>query len=133
MMRKKPAIATVQERIFTTNLGTLLYLKACGFVEEYRGKILEVAEDRLKVRIGGNWLERILSRRPIQKPVDVTLEIKSQVDETLSAEELAKLPSMACAQVDITIEPKSPVWSAVDFESYSRRMLWAMRKHFISP
>ena len=126
-------IAPVQERIFTTNLGTLLFLKACGFVEEYRGKILEVAEDHLEVRIGGTLLERLFSRFPQEKAVEVILHIQHEVPETVSSEEVSSLPGIACSQIDVTIKPGTKSWNESDFQRYSRRMLWSLSKHFISP
>lgn len=126
-------IPAVQERIFTTNLGTLLLLKTCGFVEEYRGRIIEVTENHLRVRIGGTGLQRLFSRFPLEKAVEVDLQIHHEVNSALSEDERTRLPGIGCSQIDVTIRPGTRSWKQADFQNYSRRMLWALRKHFVSP
>lgn len=132
-METVTGIPAVQERIFTTNLGTLLLLKTCGFVEEYRGRIIEVTENRLRVRIGGSALQRLFSRFPLEKAVEVDLQIHHEVTTNLTEEDRSRLPGIACSQVDITIRPGTRSWTKADFQTYSRRMLWTLRKHFVAP
>ncbi len=126
-------IEPVTDRFFTANLGSLLFLKSCGFVEDHTAKILEVTEDTLKVRLGHTWLERLFYQCSNDRPVDVTLRIKGNDLAELSEEEKLRLPGIDCSRIDVTIVPRSRTWKESDFRQFSRKILWSLRHHFVSP
>ncbi len=128
----KSALA-VEDRFYTTNLGDLLLLKALGFIEDHHARILDVAENHLKLRVGNTFLERFFYRCSKERPVEITLHIRQEVDQEDSIKESLRLPGIACSQVDVTIVPQSRAWKKSEFEQFSRRILWSLRQHFISP
>lgn len=132
MRVSNPHLSTIRERIYTANLGTLLVLKACGFVIEHRARIIEVTENQLRLRIGANRIQRLLFDCPRHSPVDVTLDICDYPQEDLPEDERMRLPGVSCSQIDVTISP-SQSWDHAEFQQFSRRMLWSLRQHFVSP
>lgn len=126
-------IEPVTDRFFTANLGCLLILKSCGFVEDHTAKILEVTENRLKVRLGHTWLERLFFTCSKDRPVDVTLQVNLNDLTGLSEEEKLRLPGVDCSRIDVTIVPASRTWKESDFQQFSRKILWSLRHHYVSP
>ncbi len=132
-MAVKMLIKPVTDRFFTANLGCLLFLKSCGFVEDHAAKILDVTENRLKVRVGHTWLERLFFRCSKDRPVDVTLQINRSDEVALSEEEKLRLPGIECSRIDVTIVPASRTWKESEFQQFSRKILWSLRHHYVSP
>lgn len=126
-------IPPVTDRIFTANIGCLLVKKACGFVEDHQARIVEVTENRLRLKIGYSWLERLLYRVRPEPPVEVVLCFQESSLQELSEEERIRQPGIGCSQIDVTIQPRSSWGRPQDFEQSARRLLWSLREHFISP
>lgn len=126
-------LSPVNERIFTSSLGSLLFLKTCGFVQDHHARILDVTESSLRVRIGGTWLERFLYTGLSHKPIEVELTISREPVNTLTDEEKMRLPGIACSLIDVVITPSSRGWQRSEFEQFSRKLLWVLRQHFVSP
>ena len=61
-------VASRTENYVVSNLGSCLFLKLCGFVEESRAEIRDVSETRLKLRLGGSWLWQLLGTVIWQPP-----------------------------------------------------------------
>ena len=126
-------LAAVHDRFFTTNVGGTLFLKTCSFVQEQHARIVDVDENRLKIRVGHTWMQRLLYRVSNDKPAEIQLRIHRDASVLLSEEERMRLPGISCSQIQVTITPRSPSWDHGEFQQFARRMLWDLRQHFVAP
>src|SRR5262245_11765691 len=90
------AVEPVADRIVVMNISSTLILKACGFIEAYDARILDVTENSLRVRIGNSWYERVLLGSADQKPVEITLVIHNTDPESESQESAMSRPQAPC-------------------------------------
>lgn len=132
-MLRLHSISSIRDRFFTTNYGSTIVLKACGFVEEHQARILSAEEGMIRFRLGFTWLEQLLFDCPDTKPVEVHLRVLHLEDHGRVREFFHQLPAAQCALVDVEILPKSGSWTQSDFEQFSRQLLWSLRSHFVSP
>ena len=110
-----------------------MILKACGFIEEQRARIVKVEPNLLQLRIGVPWPTRIIGMQDKQRPVDVTLEIKDVDPATLSEDRFDRLPSAKCSLVEVNVKARLANWKDGEFEQLTRRLMWSLRGHFLSP
>ncbi|MEW4489563.1 hypothetical protein AB1L42_15885 [Thalassoglobus sp. JC818] len=127
------SLSSIRDRFFTTNYGSTIILKACGFVEEHHARILSAEDGQIRVRIGFTMLEQFIFNCPRTRPVDVMLRVRHLDDHEEAGEMKDVLPAAKCSQVDVEILPKSVGWSQPEFEQFSRKLLWSLRSHFVSP
>ena len=106
------------ETYVVSNLGSCLFLKLCGFVEESRAEIRDVSETRLQLRLGGSWLGRLLGTGTREYPLD--LEIIFETAE----EESHERPQ---ARVRVVVQDARLISQADRFEAAARRVLWQLR------
>jgi len=118
-------LSPVTDTFETTNLGSTLILKACGFVEEHRARIINVREGHLKLRIGHSWLERLFIKSC--EPVDVVLNITEHDHNAPDSD--SRVPR---SSVQVSIRPKSMNLTRDQFAELSRKILWSLRYHFIA-
>ena len=121
---------SLTDRFVTSDLGSTIVLKACGFIGAHHARILKVSQGTLKIRVGHTWIERLLYQVGHQKPVDVTLNFHEDDEATIYAERYTR-PQVKQATVEVTIEPQSSL-SDEEFEQVSRKLLWSLRYHFMA-
>ncbi len=123
----------VTDSFVTSNLGTMIILKACGFVDTHHARIINVSEGYLKLRIGHGALTRLFYNcKASHKPLEVTVNIR----ETIDSEDLATgkyvPPQVKHAAVDVKISPDSLGWNNQEFQDVARKVLWSLRYHFMA-
>lgn len=123
-------IQPVQDSFITSNVGTNLIMKACGFIEAQHARIAAVSEGYLKLDLGHNWLRRLLYDVGTLKPVAVELHFADVNDEDRSQSQ--HMPDVDCSWVKVSIAPGSPSWSEEQFAEASRQILWKLRYHFMA-
>ena len=115
-------VASRTETYVVSNLGSCLFLKLCGFVEESRAEIRDVSETRLKLRLGGSWLRRMLGTGTKQYPLDLEI-LFEQV-----AEEQDHRPQ-AC--VHVVVHDAHLISHQSRFDVAARQVLWQLRSYLM--
>jgi hypothetical protein len=115
-------VASRTETYVVSNLGSCLFLKLCGFVEESRAEIRDVSETRLKLRLGGSWLRQLLGARTKQYPLDLEILFEQ------AAEEDDHRPQ-ACVQV--IVQDAHLISHQSRFDIAARQVLWQLRSYLM--
>jgi hypothetical protein len=117
------------DRFVSLSVGNILVLKACGFIEAHHARIVDISEQRLRLRLGQFWWERLL-RGNSQKAIEIILEIdNSNPGERAARDELYQ---RRYCTMDVSINPIDGGWTPEDFHWESRRLLWSLRSHFLA-
>lgn len=105
-----------------SNIGTCLFLKLCGFIDEVRASILNVDEEHLFLKV-----------RPSRWPVWTGegngfphMDIEIRISPVGAAG--WRYPQ---AQIDVIVRDKSWFSNPARFEAASRRLLWKLRGHLM--
>ncbi|WP_437205447.1 hypothetical protein [Planctomicrobium sp. SH664] len=109
-----------------------LLLKACGFIEAHRARIIDVTEQQLHVRIGQNWLTRWLKGCHTALPLDVVLNFRSVRDCEEFDRNRYRRPVDSYLAIDVAIHPASPAWDDQRFQEHARQLVWVIRSHFMA-
>lgn len=117
------------ECVSTSNVGTTLLLKLCGFIEDQQAEVLDVSEDQLRLRIGHSWLARLWRRVGGHGPLEVTLDIARS--STRKIDEWRHIHSPH-AQIWIHVRPLGRFWKQADFEACAGQLVQRLRRYLIS-
>lgn len=127
-----PTLTPVNDHFVTLSVGNTLILKACGFIEAQRARILDVCEEHLLLRIGNDWLERLLLGSKGKKLIEVRLKLEQPGPGEPFPPGRDKLPRTRYCLVDVQIRPVSQSWTREQFQDEARRLLWILRSHFMA-
>lgn len=125
-------ISPVTDCFASLNLKATLILKACGFIEAHRARILDIGEGFIKVRIGARWWERWLFVPDDPWPMEVVLTIRDDISQEERRIGRGHLPAADYGFVSVAVRPVSRRWSETEFHEEARRLLWSLRFHFMA-
>jgi len=128
---RRPEPLELTDRFVSMSVGTLLVLKACGFIEDQKARILDVSETSLRVRTGREWYESYLPRKGSQKPLEIALSIRP-LEAMDQFSRHASHPEDRYCVIEARILAGSRSWSREEFTLESKRMLWALRSYFMA-
>ena len=122
----------LKDHFVSLSVGSTLVLKACGFIEDYQARILDVSETSLRLRTGGEWYETILSRGQRKKGMEISLQIRRLDESQRQSATYSGRPASRYCVIEASLFPATGRWSQAEFTEASRRMLWALRSHFMA-
>lgn len=117
------------DSISTSNVGTTLLLKLCGFIEDQQAEVLDVNEDQLRLRIGRSWVARLWRRAGGHAPLEVTLDIVRSNTRKIDAWRHIHAPH---AQVLISVRPLGRFWRQADFQECAGQLVHRLRRYLMS-
>ncbi len=115
-------VARRTENYVVSNVGSCLFLKLCGFVEETRAEIRDVSETRLKVRLGDSWLWQLLGVRGEQHPLDLEIRFESETQASHQPPQ---------SQVQVIVQDARLIPHQDHFDQAARRVLWQLRSYLM--
>ena len=125
---------TVTDSFITSNLDSLIVLKACGFIESHQARILAVSDGFLKLRVGHGSLTRFFFECPVSyKPIEITLKIHNEIKpEEIESGKYNNPPQVKHSAIDVAIKPDAIDWGYQEFQDAARKVLWSLRYHFMA-
>jgi|GEM_PF-2237037 hypothetical protein len=123
------SVPPVGDRFVSLNVGNTLILKACGFIDDFQARILDVSETRLNVRIGAVWYRRLFNPR-LPRQIDVDLQIERDVESRLAP--VRQFSASSYCTLSVQLRPVGPGWNQEQFHQAARRLLWTLRGHFMA-
>ena len=133
MLHNILAPKTVTDSFITSNLDSLIILKACGFIESHRARILAVSDGYLKLRVGHGSLARMFFECPVNyKPLLITLKIHDEIKQEDIESGKYKPSRVKHSAVDVSIKPDAIDWTHQEFNDAARKVLWSLRYHFMA-
>ncbi len=118
----------VRETLVTCNVGSTLFLKLCGFIEDCEARILDVDVDHLRVRVGRTWVERWWHGLRGHSPLEVRIAIRP-VDQTVADWQRT---NAGAAVLDVHVCPLGPRWTQETFDECARRAVHKLRLHLMA-
>jgi hypothetical protein len=117
------------ECLTTSNVGTTLLLKLCGFIEDQQAEVLDVSEDQLRLRIGRSWFARLWRRAGGHGPLEVTLDIVRSNTRKIDEWRHIHAPH---AQVLISVRPLGRFWKQADFQECAEQLVQRLRRYLMT-
>lgn len=129
MFSRRSPLLPVRDSFVTHNVGGTLILKTCGLIESQRARLIQVEDHMLTLRIGRNWWQRLLAAKLQDQELDVVLQLHAP--EAMSPDATFVAGGDRCA-VAVAVVPHSRGWQAEAFHDAARRLLWAIRAHYMA-
>ena len=115
-------VASQRVTFVVSDIGTCLFLKLCGFVEEHRAEIRDVSETHLRLRWGGSWLRQLCCEAGSRPPLEMLICFSSSDEGTVHAQK---------TRVEVVVRDGGVFTPQERFESAARRVIWQLRNHLL--
>ena len=116
-------VARQTEAYVISNVGTVLLLKLCGFVEASRAEIRDVSETHVRLHLGGSWLSQLWGSSRQDYPMEIEIHFQPV--------EAGANHSRPQAFIQITVQDARCVSRQDHFDVAAKRVLWKLRSHLM--
>lgn len=119
----------ISHSLTACDVGNTLMLKLCGFIEDQNAELLDVNEDRYRLKIGHTRLSRFWHGISGHDPVEVTLYIRR--DESYRPI-TGRHSRPADATIEIVVRPLGAGWRREKFDECGHRIVNRLRFHLMA-